>query len=100
MKVFLLNEMIKQGVRKAEMARRLDVHLPQIDRLLDFNHSTKVEFVEKAYGKLNQHFTILLTNKITAYGRFSFLKSANSLQKRPLATQSVYLLSNQTTFLK
>ncbi|AGQ37542.1 TPA: type II toxin-antitoxin system HicB family antitoxin [Mannheimia haemolytica] len=59
MKVFLLNEMIKQGVRKAEMARRLDVHLPQIDRLLDFNHSTKVEFVEKAYGKLNQRFTIL-----------------------------------------
>ncbi|MCT8534473.1 type II toxin-antitoxin system HicB family antitoxin [Glaesserella parasuis] len=59
MKVFLLNEMIKQDVRKAEMARRLDVHLPQIDRLLDFKHATKVEFVEKAYSKLNRHFTIL-----------------------------------------
>lgn len=58
MKIFLLNEMIKQGVRKAEMARRLDVHMPQVDRLLDFNHSTKVEFVEKAFSKLNKHFYI------------------------------------------
>ncbi|WP_159991923.1 type II toxin-antitoxin system HicB family antitoxin [Pelistega ratti] len=59
MKVFLLNEMVAQGVKKAEMARRLDVHLPQIDRLLDFRHATKVEFVEKAYSKLDKHFNIL-----------------------------------------
>ena len=34
-KILLLNEMLSQGVKKAEMARRLNVHMPQIDRLLD-----------------------------------------------------------------
>lgn len=58
MKVFLLNEMIEQGVRKAEIARRLDVHLPQIDRLLNFKHPTKVDFVEKAYATLGKHFSV------------------------------------------
>lgn len=59
MKVFLLNEMLAQGVKKAEMARRLDVHLPQVDRLLDLRHSTKVEFVEKAYRQLDKYFSVL-----------------------------------------
>lgn len=54
LKVLLLNEMLKQGVRKAEMARRLDVYMPQIDRLLDFRHPTKIDFMEKAFAKLNK----------------------------------------------
>lgn len=60
LKVFLLNEMLSQGVRKAELARRLDVHMPQVDRLLDFNHSTKVEFVEKAFKKLGREVNLSL----------------------------------------
>ncbi|MDH2927221.1 type II toxin-antitoxin system HicB family antitoxin [Lonepinella koalarum] len=58
MKVFLLNEMIAQNVRKAEMARRLDVHLPQIDRLLDFKHATKVDFMEKAFKQLDKELSV------------------------------------------
>lgn len=60
LKVFLLNEMLSQGVRKAELARRLDVHMPQVDRLLDFHHSTKVEFVEKAFKKLGREVNLSL----------------------------------------
>lgn len=58
MKVFLLNEMVRQGVRKAEMARRLEVHMPQVDRLLDLRHSTKAEFIERAFGKLGKEFQL------------------------------------------
>lgn len=58
LKVFLLNEMLAQGVRKAEMARRLDVHMPQIDRLLDFRHPSKIDFVEKAFKKLGREINL------------------------------------------
>ena len=57
-KVLLLNEMVSQGVRKAEMARRLDVHMPQIDRLFDLRHNTKIEFLEKAATKLGKSLNI------------------------------------------
>lgn len=57
-KVFLLNEMIAQGVKKSEMARRLNVHTPQIDRLLDLRHNTKLDFLEKAASKLGKHLNI------------------------------------------
>ena len=57
-KVLLLNEMVSQGVRKAEMARRLDVHMPQIDRLLDLRHNTRIDFLEKAASKLGKSLNI------------------------------------------
>lgn len=53
-KVLLWNEMHAQQLRKADLARMLDVHTPQVDRLFDLAHSSKIEFVElaaKALGK-------------------------------------------------
>lgn len=60
LKVLLLNEMLAQDVRKAEMARRLDVHMPQIDRLLDFRYPTKIDFIEKAFKKLGREVNLSL----------------------------------------
>ncbi len=57
-KVLLMNEMLNQKVRKAELARRLDVHMPQVDRLFDLQHSTKLEFIESAYRKLGKQISI------------------------------------------
>ncbi|RPD83132.1 type II toxin-antitoxin system HicB family antitoxin [Neisseria weixii] len=57
-KVLLLNEMLAQNVKKADMARRLDVHMPQIDRLLDLRHNTKIDFLEKAADKLGKRLNI------------------------------------------
>lgn len=59
-KILLHNEMLAQGVKKAEMARRLDVHMPQIDRLLNLNHSTQIEFIERAAAKLGKKLSISL----------------------------------------
>ena len=52
--------MLSQGVKKAEMARRLNVHMPQIDRLLDLRHSTKLEFVEQAAVQLGKRLDIVM----------------------------------------
>lgn len=57
-KVFLANEMVGQGVRKAELARRLKVHMPQIDRLLDLRHSSKIDTVEEAANALGKRLEI------------------------------------------
>jgi antitoxin HicB len=57
-KVLLANEMVSQGVRKAELARRLNVHMPQVDRLVDLRHSSKLENIEQAFHKLGKHIEI------------------------------------------
>ena len=38
-KVLLWNEMLQQKMRKADLARKMQVHQPQIDRLFDLRHA-------------------------------------------------------------
>jgi antitoxin HicB len=57
-KVLLANEMIRQGIRKSELARRLDVHMPQVDRLLDPRHSSKLDAIEAAFSKLGKRLEV------------------------------------------
>lgn len=57
-KVLLANEMVSQGVRKADLARRLNVHMPQVDRLLDLRHSSKIEAIEAALRALGKQLDV------------------------------------------
>lgn len=53
-KVLLLNEMISQNVRPAELARRLRVTPQEVTRLIDLRHTTKIDGIAgalKALGK-------------------------------------------------
>lgn len=53
-KVLLLNEMIRQKVRPAELARRLRVTPQEVTRLIDLRHTTKIDGIAgalKALGK-------------------------------------------------
>lgn len=59
-KVLLWNEMHLQKLRKADLARRLNVHMPQIDRLFDLKHSSKLEFVEQAAKALGKTLDVSL----------------------------------------
>lgn len=59
-KVLLWNEMQRQNLRKAELARMLNVHQPQIDRLFDLRHSSKLDFVEQAALALGRRLAITL----------------------------------------
>ncbi|MBF0610714.1 MAG: type II toxin-antitoxin system HicB family antitoxin [Magnetococcales bacterium] len=47
-----------QGVRKAELARRLNWHLPQVDRLLDLRHASRLDQVEMALAVLGQRIVL------------------------------------------
>ena len=57
-KVLLADEMLRQNVRKAELARRLSVNQVQVDRLLNFGHSSKIEMVESAFAVLGKRLDV------------------------------------------
>jgi antitoxin HicB len=40
--------MTEQGIKKAELARRLGWHMPQIDRLFDLRHASRLDQIEAA----------------------------------------------------
>lgn len=58
LKVRLYQSMDSQGVRKADLARRMDLHRQEIDRLLDLNHATSLAKIEKAFAALGKTLDI------------------------------------------
>jgi antitoxin HicB len=51
-KVEIYRLMRKAGIGKADMARRLGVALPQIDRMLDLRHQSRLDFLERVFRVL------------------------------------------------
>ena len=47
-----------EGVNKAELARRHNCHAPQVHRLLDLNHSSKMEQIDATFTALGQRVAI------------------------------------------
>lgn len=57
-KVLLYNAMLDQGVSKRELARRIGGHPPQVDRLLDLNHHSRLDHIEQALAALGMHLLV------------------------------------------
>jgi len=57
-KIELYRLMRKTGVGKAELARRLKCHLPQIDRLLDLQHASRLDQLEQAFLAIGKRLRI------------------------------------------
>jgi len=57
-KLALYSAMRAQRVGKAELARRLNCHLPQVDRLLDLTHSSRLDQMEAAFRALGKQLGI------------------------------------------
>ena len=52
--------MRSSGVRKAELARRLNCGKSQVDRLLDLNHASRLDQLEAAFHALRKRMHILI----------------------------------------
>jgi antitoxin HicB len=61
-KVLLYQQMWKSGVRKADLARKMDLHRQEIDRLLDLNHATSIAKLEKAFSVLGKSINIVISD--------------------------------------
>ena len=74
-KVMLYQGMREQGVGKAELARRLGWHLPQVDRVLDVHHRSRLDQMDAALGAIGRqlHVTAAVTTEpgVTVAGRES-----------------------------
>jgi len=57
-KLRLYEAMLAQGIRKSELARRLGWHMPQVDRVLDLEHVSKMPQIEQAASVLDVHMEI------------------------------------------
>jgi antitoxin HicB len=59
-KIGIYQAMRAQGVSKAQLARKLNLHLPQVDRLLDLCHTSRLDQVEAALSALGYILTVTL----------------------------------------
>ena len=59
-KLALYRAMIETGTRKADLARKLGVHPPQIDRLLDLDHDSRLDQIENAARAMGREMHIEL----------------------------------------
>ena len=57
-KLGVYQAMTEQGIRKAELARRLGWHMPQVDRLFDVRHASKFEQIETAATALGKKLVL------------------------------------------
>ena len=60
-KVQLYQGMRTQGVGKAELARRLGWHMPQVDRVLDVTHHSRLDQMDAALGAIGQRLHVTAT---------------------------------------
>ena len=54
----LYRGMREQAVGKAELARRLGWHLPQVDRVLDVQHKSRLDMIDAALGAIGQRLSV------------------------------------------
>lgn len=69
-KVQIYAAMRAQHVGKAELAKRLNVYLPQVDRLLDVKHVSKIDQLEAAAHALGAHLTVTLVPAEKGFAAF------------------------------
>ncbi len=57
-KLGVYQAMTDQGIKKSELARRLGWHMPQIDRLFDLRHASRLDQIEAAATVLGKQVLV------------------------------------------
>ena len=60
-KLGVYQAMTEQGIRKAELARRLGWHTPQVDRLFDLRHASRLDQIEAVARVLGRQLEVRVT---------------------------------------
>lgn len=60
-KVLLLNEMVKQDISNAELARRIHVKPQEAQRITDLGHNTKIDTIARSLAALGKHLNLSLS---------------------------------------
>lgn len=62
MKIRLYQSLNESGIKKADLARKLNLHRQEIDRLLDSKQSTSIGKLEAAFAALGKTLTMQVTD--------------------------------------
>ena len=57
-KVLLLNEMVTQNIRPAELARRLNTTPQEVNRLTNLRHTTRIDGIAAALQAMGRHLEV------------------------------------------
>ncbi len=57
-KILLLNEMVIQNIRPAELARRLNTTPQEVNRLTNLRHTTRIDGIAAALHAMGRHLEI------------------------------------------
>ena len=57
-KISLYSAMREEGLGKADLAKRLRWHLPQVDRLLDLSHASRLDQIERALAVMGRELVV------------------------------------------
>lgn len=91
-KVALYESMRAQKVNKAELARRLDLHPPQVDRLIAVHHASRIDQLEAAFEVLGKKLVVSVVDAPTLRRPVQHHppKTVNLLEalRRTMATQT------------
>ncbi len=62
-KVLLYQAMLEKGVSKSKLARDLHWHRPQVDRLLDLRHASRLDHIDAALEELDARLEVTVTEE-------------------------------------
>nr|UOZ96654.1 Antitoxin HicB [Cupriavidus sp.] len=57
-KAMLHNELLASGVKKAELARRMNIAAPNVERLFQARHATRFDTLEAAFAALGRRLEV------------------------------------------
>jgi len=66
-KVALYQTMGERRVNKTELAKRLDWHMPQVDRVLKVRHGSQLDQLEAAFAAVGKRLTLTITDREPAH---------------------------------
>ena len=81
-KVLLLNEMVTQNIRPAELARRLNTTPQEVNRLTNLRHTTRIDGISAALQAMGRHLEVSQDTKI-ATGHSSDKMISTVYDRRP-----------------
>lgn len=84
-KVRLYEAMRAAKVGKSELARRLDWHLPQVDRLLEMTHGSRLEQLESAFRAIGKRLVIGVEELSVSTSRRRNIPTSSATGRRRMA---------------
>jgi antitoxin HicB len=89
-KVSLYQAMQRAKVTKSELARRLNVHMPQVDRLLDVQHGSRLDQIEAALTAFGKRLVVGVEDLalVAAAPRQPTMKATARIGARPAAKKA------------